>query len=480
MKSPSRAGRSPARLSVARGGRGATEFLTEKGLPANIDAEKFILGSILLDGSRFADIAGALREDDFALEKHRRIFARMTGMYSRGEAIDRVTLANELLKRGELESVDGLSYLVSLDDGLPHIAHLDSYVRIIRDKAALRRIAIAAQYMMTRALLAEEDPAEVLKAAESILAGLRTDTAETGRIDDLPPVGALQESVCYIREPELPEGAIIALTGNSGSGKSTLATAWARDAIAAGRPVLILDRENPRSVVADRMLRLGLNDSPLLRWAGGWIGQDAPGPDAEAVIAWVRACAAKPLVSVDSLAAFLDGDENSATDMRRFMHFCRRLADAGACVVIIHHDGKADTAKDFRGSSDFKSAVDQAFHTTNVSSDLRLDRIRLRCFKSRFGFCGELVYRYDCGKVTRDESVHAPARAEADQFAALLRLNPGITSTAFEDKAAAAGLGRNRARAYINDGVLTGFIIRKTGRKNAQMHALKEGNDEHP
>ena len=116
----------------------SASLVSEKGLPANIDAERFILGSLLLDDSRFIEIAGILLEEDFALEKHRRIFMRMSELHERGEKIDRVTVANELLRYNELESVDGLSYLVSLDDGLPHIANLDSYVKIVRDKATLR------------------------------------------------------------------------------------------------------------------------------------------------------------------------------------------------------------------------------------------------------------------------------------------------------------------------------------------------------
>src|ERR1700758_3855766 len=141
----------------------------QKGLPANIDAERFILGSVLLDDTRFIDIAGLLNNDDFALEKHSRIFTRMSELHERGEKNDRVTVANELLRFNELESVDGLSYLVSLDDGLPHIANLDSYVRIIRDKATLRRIAVASQQLMNRALLAEEDPNTILAGAEETL-----------------------------------------------------------------------------------------------------------------------------------------------------------------------------------------------------------------------------------------------------------------------------------------------------------------------
>ena len=149
----------------------------EKGLPSNIDAERFILGSILLDDSRFIDIAGVLTGVDFALEKHRRIYQRMSELHGRSEKIDRVTVANELLRFNELESVDGLTYLVSLDDGLPHISNLDAYVKIVRDKAMLRQIAIAAQQVMNRALMAEEDPQQVLAGAEETL--LRLGEART-------------------------------------------------------------------------------------------------------------------------------------------------------------------------------------------------------------------------------------------------------------------------------------------------------------
>src|SRR5262247_3624718 len=96
-----------------------TDLALEKGLPANIDAERLVLGAILMDDAQFIQVAGAIDVEDFSLEKHRRIFLRMQELAERGERIDRITLANELMKAGQLESVDGLSYLVSLDDGLP-------------------------------------------------------------------------------------------------------------------------------------------------------------------------------------------------------------------------------------------------------------------------------------------------------------------------------------------------------------------------
>ena len=156
-----------------------------KGLPVNLDAERFILGSILLDDARFIEIAGTVAKEDFALEKHRRIFQRMEEINARGERIDRITVANELMRYGELESVDGVSYLVSLDDGLPRIPNLDGYISIVRDKAILRRIASVGQTLTTRALSGEEDPTALLAGAEETLLKLGEAKVEKGLMTPL-------------------------------------------------------------------------------------------------------------------------------------------------------------------------------------------------------------------------------------------------------------------------------------------------------
>src|SRR6266852_8870153 len=147
----------------------STELAYEKGLPANLDAERFVLGSILLNDTVYLQVAGAIEPGDFSLEKHRRIFARMKDLYDRGEKIDRVTIANELMKQGQIESVDGFSYLVSLDEGLPALSNLDSYVRIVKDKATLRKLIFSAQKVIDRCLIGEEEPDEILAGAEESL-----------------------------------------------------------------------------------------------------------------------------------------------------------------------------------------------------------------------------------------------------------------------------------------------------------------------
>src|SRR5580700_1793257 len=152
----------------------------DKGLPSNLEAERYVLGSILLNDSLYVQAAGDLQPDDFSIEKHRRIFIRMGEIHERGERVDRVTVANELMRFKELESCDGLGYLVSLDDGLPQILNLDAYIHIVREKAMLRRIIFTSQHLMNRCLMGEEEVDEILAGAEETLLRLGESRVKSG------------------------------------------------------------------------------------------------------------------------------------------------------------------------------------------------------------------------------------------------------------------------------------------------------------
>src|SRR6185312_10176572 len=141
---------------------------------------------------------------------------------------------------------------------------------------------------------------------------------------------------------------------------------------------------NPLSVVKERRQRIGVAwDDPRIKDWAGWSATEAPLPDDHVIVEWVTASDPKPLVVTDSYGAFQNGDQNDATMCRVFMHRCRRLADLGATVVVIHHDGKAESSRDYRGSSDFKAAVDLAFHVTNLGEGGLLGRLILRAWKTR-------------------------------------------------------------------------------------------------
>lgn len=175
----------------------------ERGLPANPDAERFILGSILLDGSKFAEVSGDLKESDFALEKHRRIWARLHGLFEAGAPIDRVSVANELLRHDELESVDGLSYLVSLDDGLPQLANLGGFVSIVLECSRGRRLASLGQRIFDQAILKATSEDIVQSAFADLMA-----------IEDVRKKGFLRISGSVIEE--YPGGVNGFLSPNSG------------------------------------------------------------------------------------------------------------------------------------------------------------------------------------------------------------------------------------------------------------------------
>jgi replicative DNA helicase len=252
----------------------ATGIALQKGLPSNIDAERFVLGSILLDDSRFIDIAGLLTNDDFALEKHRRIYSRMNEMHVRGERIDRVTVAHELNRYNELESVDGLTYIVSLDEGLPHISNLDSYVAIIRNQATLRRIAMAAQQLMNRALMAEEHPDQILAGAEETLLRLGESRREKGLMTPLEVIQNYEGGLNAFLDPSkrikgvstgftkldemtggLHPGELVIIAARPSMGKTALALniAW-HVAARLFQPVAIFSLEMSQESLLTRML----------------------------------------------------------------------------------------------------------------------------------------------------------------------------------------------------------------------------------
>jgi replicative DNA helicase len=141
----------------------------DAGLPANLDAEKTILGAILLDNSFHSEAAEKLEADDFSLDSHRRIFLRMSDLMNEQRAVDIVTLSHELSRYKEIESIGGVAYLASLTEGLPMRPVIEDYVRIVKDKSLLRRLMLICSAAIARAADQSETALEVIGAAETAL-----------------------------------------------------------------------------------------------------------------------------------------------------------------------------------------------------------------------------------------------------------------------------------------------------------------------
>ncbi len=138
-------------------------------LPANEDAERAILGAILLDNSTYPQAAEHLLAEDFSLDSHRRIYLRMMELEESGRAIDFVTLTEQLGQHNEIESVGGTVYVMSLTDGLPRVKNIDQYVRIVKDKALLRGLIHVASNAVQQAYEQDAPAEEILDAAESAI-----------------------------------------------------------------------------------------------------------------------------------------------------------------------------------------------------------------------------------------------------------------------------------------------------------------------
>jgi replicative DNA helicase len=139
---------------------------SDRTLPHNLEAEKCVLGAILIDNASFSQAAEVIDSNDFFRDAHRRIFEQMVGLSERNQPIDPVTLKDELVRTGELDDVGGPAYVASLTDGVPRSANVEHYARIVKEKSTLRRLIQSATEVLGRAYDAELDADTLLDEAE--------------------------------------------------------------------------------------------------------------------------------------------------------------------------------------------------------------------------------------------------------------------------------------------------------------------------
>jgi replicative DNA helicase len=152
----------------------------ERTLPHNLDAERSVLGAILIDNEAFNTAIAIITAGAFFRDAHRRIFERMTELTERRIAIDPVTLREELERAGELEDVGGPVYLAALTDGVPRSTNVEYYARIVKEKATLRSLIYAANKIVGNAYEADQDADLILDDAESAIFSVAEDRVKAG------------------------------------------------------------------------------------------------------------------------------------------------------------------------------------------------------------------------------------------------------------------------------------------------------------
>ena len=158
----------------------ATTSFSERPLPHNLEAERCVLGAILIHNDAFNVAAELIDSSDFFRVAHQRVFDKMVGLNERSQVIDLVTLKDELGRSGKLEDVGGAAYIAGLADGVPRSTNVEHYARIVKEKSTLRSLIYSAGKILSTAYEAEDDAGTVLDQAEQEIFSIAEDRIHTG------------------------------------------------------------------------------------------------------------------------------------------------------------------------------------------------------------------------------------------------------------------------------------------------------------
>lgn len=142
------------------------DLTLEKGLPHSAEAERAVLGAVMLDNQLFDQAVEVLRVEDFYLPAHRQIFDKMSALSTTSQAIDILTLRNALKEDSLLDEIGGSPYLASLTDGVPQLTNVENYARIVKEKSLLRKLIHSSNSILMRCLADELTAVELLEKAE--------------------------------------------------------------------------------------------------------------------------------------------------------------------------------------------------------------------------------------------------------------------------------------------------------------------------
>ena len=246
----------------------------EKLLPHDLEAEEAIVGSVLIDGDSFVRIANLIKPEDFYRDKNQICFAACVSLFQRNEAIDQVTLARELNRINQLETVGGMAYLSHLVSITPTSAHAEYYAQAVARTSVMRKLVDAASKISAIGYEDTEDIEITLRQAEDVLFQVRSGQTERGFIPLRQIFDQYLEERAAIIEPLAPgRGPVMAgynelddllggmqpsdliiLGARPAAGKSSLAVNIAMNAARDGAVVGIFSLEMSREQLALRIL----------------------------------------------------------------------------------------------------------------------------------------------------------------------------------------------------------------------------------
>jgi hypothetical protein len=474
----------------------------ERPLPQNVDAERSVLGAILLDNSTLGPAIEKLKPEDFFHDHHRRVFIGMIELGELQQAIDLVTLSDHLHRKGELEAAGGAACIAQLTDGVPHVSNLEHYARIIKEKAVLRNLIHATHAIQETALDGEDDAHAILDRASAAIAEISAGAAVSS------PAGSLFDTLEeFENTPEatfsvagfLQDYSVTAIAGLSGDGKT-----WVSLNIAAAllfgpgklwdlfevpdraEKVIYFIPESSRSTFKTRLKLMGLYDEIDKRLFVRTLTKGRTVPLADPTI--LRA-AKGAHIFCDTAVRFMKAvDENSASEAANGLSedfFALQRAEAKS-VTALFHSPKSVRKDDFmslenmiRGSSEFGAVLASGWGIRQIDLDtntVHVSNIKPRDFEPcadfqligrpyinqgkgfqlhrRPGECSKLSeYLSELRRRNRGGASAAVKQGKATNQELLrewLSAEPHLSSRALEERFAAQGitLGDSAIRRY--------------------------------
>jgi hypothetical protein len=412
----------------------------ERPLPHSVEAERAIIGAILLASPGAVGVEDAFRclaATDFFLPQHRVIYRHIRRLREQGKPTNDTVLLYESLEAGqELEAAGGVGYLSQVPDGLPRVTNISHYIEIVKQKGRLRRIAYDAETILDMALRANGNAPEVLQAITLFSARLREEVGQKRILkfkSGAEIATSANDPIEWIVPGFVVRGGITELGAKVKAGKTTLILKLVR-AVAdgldfLGKPTLktptVYLTEQPIVSFRQAMERagvLGRDDFHILQHSETR-GMPWPEVAAEAVDECKRMGAV--LLVIDTLPQFagLKGDsENNSGDALAAMQPLQQAAADGIGTFLTRHERKSggDVGDSGRGSSAFAGAVDIVLSLRRPEGNSRKTQRVIQAI-SRFSETPSelLVELTDDGYIALGEPQEAAVREAKDSIIAI-------------------------------------------------------------
>jgi len=379
--------------------------------PSNLDAEASLLGAAMISPDALEVLATRTEPGDFYKPGHGHVAAVLRHAFEQGQAVDSVTVGEELTRRGLLESVGGPAFVAGLMATAPATSNAARYATIVHDLATLRRLLAAGAEISELGYGSRADDAhDVILRAQALLGGVASQNGSRSYSSlDVADVAALLDGDLTTEEPDflrrndgralLYGGKMHVLQAEPSSGKSWLALLAALEVLAMGGAVVYLDYEDTSVGILGRLLALGA-DPAAVRHRFRYIQPSGPfGPTERVELSRLCKTLNPDLIVIDGVAEALVRDgyaEDRAAEVVAWVEALPRwLARTGAAVLMLDHvvKNREEQGRWARGSGAKLGAVDGSAYLVKVVvpfSRTRAGRLRLVIAKDRPGGVGAI------------------------------------------------------------------------------------------